>query len=435
MSLFTHHSRRSFLRLGSSCIALPFLETFAGATLAVNSPPKRMVFFNVGNGFTKETFYPIKGGSFSDIGLTEGLAPLKEHQNDFTMIANLTNLGATNPHAGCTSFLTGANVEGTPGKTFFNSVSCDQIAAQHLGKETRFPSLILTTSESNSGYGPGLSMSWTADGNPMPGIVGAFDLYEALFVQKKESAAEREIRFKTNSSIFDAQRLSGGAIKNTLSKTDAGKLEEYFESIRQIEKDLARQAQWSNIPKPKAPFAAPAKVTTGSGNSPNGITEMKLIYDMIVLALQTDSTRVVTYRQPVRTVLAEMGISMDAHSITHYGFSIARKEASLERDKKCTELLAYFLTKLKNIKDQDGSRLYDNCIVSWGTNLRSGHELRDLPLIISGGGAKKINHGKHLVLPKVDTPLANVWLTLMQQAGVPVDSFSHSTGIVPELIA
>ncbi len=435
MSLFVHHSRRSFLRLGSSCLALPFLETFAGSTVAATPPPKRMVFLGVGNGFTKETFFPKTAGKFADIGLTDGLAPLKAHQNDMTMFANLTNLGASNPHAGCTSFLTGANVEGTTGKSFFNSISCDQIAAQHLGQDTRFSSLILTTNESNSGYGAGLSMSWTAEGKPMPGIIGAFDLYEALFVQKKESDAEREMRFKTNSSIFDAQRLGGGVIRNSLSKTDVGKLEEYLESIRQIEKDLARQAQWATIAKPQAPFAAPAKIATGAGNSPNGITEMKLIYDMIALALQTDSTRVVTYRQPVRTVLAEMGINMDAHSITHYGFSSARKEASLERDKKCTELLAYFLTKLKNTKDQDGSRLYDNCIVSWGTNLRSGHELRDLPVIISGGGAKKINHGKHLVLPKVDTPLANVWLTLMQQAGVPVDSFSHSTGIVPELIS
>lgn len=102
--------------------------------------------------------------------------------------------------------------------------------------------------------------------------------------------------------------------------------------------------------------------------------------------------------------------------------------------KKCSALLAHFLDRLKEAKDIDGSRLFDNCIVSYGTNLRSGHELKNLPAIVSGGAAKDIKRGQHIILPNEDTPLANYWLTLMQQADVPIDTFSHSTGIIPELV-
>ena len=129
-----------------------------------------------------------------------------------------------------------------------------------------------------------------------------------------------------------------------------------------------------------------------------------------------------------------MGISVKAHSLSHYGFSAPRKEASKERDKKCTQLFANFLDRLKEAKDIDGSRLYDNCIVSYGTNLRSGHELKNLPALLSGGGAKNIKHGRNIILDKKDTPLANYWLTLLQQGGVDVEGFSHSTGIIPELL-
>jgi len=143
----------------------------------------------------------------------------------------------------------------------------------------------------------------------------------------------------------------------------------------------------------------------------------------------------VTYRQPVCDLLVGMGIKLKAHSLSHYGFSQPRIDASRERDIKCSSLFAHFLDRLKEAKDSDGSRLYDNCIVSYGTNLRSGHELKNLPAILSGGGAKAIKHGRHIILPEEDTPLANYWLTLMQQAGLETDKFSHSTGIVPELLS
>lgn len=424
-------TRRSFFRVGSSVLALPFLETFATAAAATKTPPKRLIFMGTGFGFTKDSFYPTKSGRFSEIGLTEGLKPLKRHQNDITMVANLTNVGASNPHGGSVSYLTGANVAGTPGKRFFNSISCDLLAAQHLGQATRFPSLSLSATEpdggQNSGHGPGLSLSWDDSGNPVPGVNKPLDLFRTIFANPADTREELDERLRKKQSILDIVRVGGGDMKHSLSKRDQQKLDEYFTGVRQIEQGLERQARWADIPKPDAPFDVPGEGLTGED-------EIKMMYDIIIVALQTDSTRVVSYRQPVCSVLSGMGISLKAHSLSHYGFSEPRKLASQQRDEKTMELFAHFLDRLKEAKDIDGSRLYDHCIVSLGTNLRSGHELKNLPAIVSGGGASGLQHGRHVILPKQNTPLANYWLTLLQQGGVPVERFSHSTGTVSEIL-
>jgi hypothetical protein len=426
------NTRRSFLRSSGGVLAVPFLETFATAAAGTAPPPKRMIFLGGGFGFTKDTFYPTEAGRFTDIGLTEGLQPLKRHQDDITMVANLTNLGASNPHGGSVSYLTGANVAGTPGKRFFNSISCDQLAARHLGRDTRYASIALAAVEpdggQNSGHGKGLSLSWDESGNPIPGIARSIDLYRAVFANPADSREELDARIRKKQSILDIVRVNGGSMKRTLSKSDQEKLDEYFTGVRQIEHGLERQAKWADVPKPDAPFDSPGEGLTGQ-------EEIEMMYDIIIAALQTDTTRVVTYRQPVCSVLAGMGIGLKAHSLSHYGFSESRTLASRERDKKCSELFAHFLDRLKEAKDSDGSRLYDNCIASYGTNLRSGHELKGLPAIVSGGGAKDIKHGSHIMLPEEDTPLANYWLTLMQQAGMPIEEFSHSTGTIAELLS
>lgn len=434
MSPFLTHSasRRSFLRTGSTVLALPFLETFASAKATAAKPPKRVVFLGGGFGFTKDSFYPTEAGKFSEIGMTEGLAPLERHQDDLTMVTNLTNLGATDPHGGSVSYLTGANVAGTPGKRFHNSISCDQLLAKELGSETRYPTLTLSAKEvdggQNSGHGKGLSLAWDETGNPIPGLNRPIDLFYTLFANPKDSREELNLRLKKKQSILDVVRVNGSGMKRSLSKSDQEKLDEYFTGVRQVEKGLERQAQWADVPKPDAPFEAPSDGLTGE-------EAIHLMYDMIIIALQTDATRVVSYRQPVCDLLLGMGMTLKAHSLSHYGFSQPRILASRERDKKCSALFAHFLDRLKEAKDSDGSRLYDNCIVSYGTNLRSGHELKNLPAILSGGGAGGIQHGRHIILPEENTPLANYWLTLMQQAGMQIDSFSHSTGTVPELLA
>ena len=431
---FIHNNylRRSILRVGGGVIAVPFLASIARGSEATRKPPTRVVFLGGGFGFTKDSFYPTKAGRFAEIGLTDGLTPLERHRDDFTMVSNLTNLGATNPHGGSVSYLTGANVAGTPGKRFHNSVSCDQVIAQHLGQDTRFPSLTLSAEESdggsNSGHGAGLSLAWDESGNPIPGINRPIDLFFQIFANQGDSRETLDSRLRKKQSILDLVRLNGTAMQKSLSQHDRDKLDEYFTGVRQIEKGLERQAMWADTPKPQATIDEPPEGITGED-------AIRLMYDMIIIALQTDATRVVTYRQPVCSLLSGMGITLKAHSLSHYGFSQPRILASQERDRKCSSLFAHFLDRLKDAKDMDGSRLFDNCIVSYGTNLRSGHELKNVPAILSGGGAQQIAHGRHIILPEEDTPLANYWLTLMQQSGVTLDTFSHSTGNVPELLS
>ncbi|MGJ8672715.1 DUF1552 domain-containing protein [Rubritalea sp.] len=427
-------TRRSFIRSASGFIlGLPFLESFASAkTLTQSVAPKRMIFLGGGFGFTKQTFFPTEAGRFSDIGLTQGLEPLARHSNDFTMVSNMSNLGATNPHGGSTSYLTGANVQGTPGKRFYNSISCDQLAAQQLGTQTRFSSLVLSAKEpdglQNSGHGNGLSLSWDAAGKPIPGLNTPIELYHKIFANNQESREELEHLLANKQSVLDIVNIDGSSMKRKLSKNDQEKLGEYFDSLRQIELDLERQAKWASIPKPEAPYEVPGVDLLGE-------EEIKLMYDMMIISMQTDSTRVMSYRQPVCSVLTGMEFALKAHSLSHYGFSAERRKASEERDRKCMELFAHFIDRLKSAQDVDGSRLYDNCIVSYGSNLRSGHELKNVPALLTGGGGQNIKHGSHIKLPKQDTPLANYWLTLMQQANVNINQFSHSTGIIPELVS
>lgn len=425
-------TRRSFFRVSGTILSLPFLESFASAQTIKAPTPKRMIFLGGGFGFTKQSFFPKQAGLFTDIGLPVGLKPLERHIGDFSMVSNLTNLGATNPHGGSTSYLTGADVAGTAGKRFHNSISCDQLAAKQLGNETRFASLVLTAKEKdngqNSGHGHGKSLSWDETGNPIQGINRPIDLYHQIFSTNQVSREELDDQLAKRRSILDIARVDATGMKRKLSAHDREKLDEYFQGLRQIEQGLERQAKWADIPKPNAPYDEP-------GNEIMGEDEIKLMYDMIIIALQTDSTRVITYRQPVTTMLLSMGLAIKAHSLSHYGFSAARRDASERRDKKCMELFAHFIDRLKEAKDLDGSRLYDNCIVSYGTNLRSGHELKNLPALLTGGGAPNIKHGRHIMLPQKDTPLANYWLTLMQQAGVRVNRFSHSTGNIPELLS
>ena len=323
-------------------------------------------------------------------------------------------------------------LQGRPDSGFSIRVSCDQVIADSIGKETRFASLTLSASEKdggqNSGHGKGLSLSWDHAGNPIPGLNAPLDLYKTLFAQKGDNDAELMQRLEKKKSILDIVNTDVSAMKGKLSKRDVQKLGEYFQGVRQIEKGLQRQAAWSKVPKPESTFDMPVDVMAGE-------EEIKLMYDMIITALQTDATRVVTYRQPVCRLLEGMNLQIKAHSLSHYGFSDERRMESEQRDLKCMELFAHFLDRLKGAQDIDGSRLFDNCIVSYGTNLRSGHELKNVPAILSGGGAKEIQLGQHIILPGKDRPLANYWLTLMQQAGVQVDEFSHSTGVIPELLA
>lgn len=421
MSLLTTTSRRSFLKSAAACLALPYLDTFAGAAAASPNETRRMVFLAQGYGFLPD-FYPEESGLFSEMGLTEGMAPLKKHQNDITLLGNLLNVGTSNPHCGSLTFLTGAAYSSP--RNIKNTISCDQVAAGRLCRDTRYSHLTLSTDD-DKGHGPGCpSLAWTEKGSPIPGINRSLNLYEKLF-SAKETKEQIMNRIRTRRSVLDSLKVNAKSISFQIARTDKEKLDEYYQTIRQIELGLKKQLDWANTPKPKAPYDLPETI--------DGESEVKLMFDMIALAFQTDQTRVASYMMPSQSVLSSMGITIPVHAISHYNISEERREKAALRDKKCTELFGYLLDRLKEKKDLNGRSIYDSCIVSYGTNIRSGHGIKDFPLFLSGGGIKNLRLGESLKLPQ-DTPLANVWLTLLQQAGVEIDRFSHSTGALSQLL-
>lgn len=420
------YNRRTMLKAGFTALALPFMESLALGKSADTVAAKRFLFIGCGYGFSKHNFFPTKAGKFSKIGLTPGLKPLEGHKNDITMVSNLTNLGARNVHAGSTTYLTGADVGATRRTQFINSISLDQVLAQKIGQDTRFASLSLSgEGEGNDGHGPGLSLSWDDKGHPIPGIKNPLALYHELFGQSKESNEEREYRLSQKRSILDAVVADLKYSRKKLSKTDQDKLEDYLQSIRQIEQTISRETEWANTPKAKAPFSPP-------GATMDGLSSLMTLQRLMIAAFQTDSTRVISYRQPVSPLLKSWGINIGAHTLSHYNRS--RIEASNLKDFKSMELFSGLIDLFKNTPDLNGQSLFDNTLISYGTNIRQTHSLKGCPAIYTGGAASQLKTGEHIILPEEDTPLANYWLTLCQQSGIEMDSFSHSTGTLKKLL-
>jgi hypothetical protein len=227
--------------------------------------------------------------------------------------------------------------------------------------------------------------------------------------------------------VLDTVLESGRDLKRRLGQRDTAKLEEYFDGIRDIETRLSKDEQWIGVAKASTTLREPEA-------SLEGREEIKLMYDLLVAALQTDSTRVITYRQPVGTLLTSLGIKVFPHDMSHYHTTRAEKlDCSQKRDLTQSELLAGLLDRLKATKEADGSRLFDNVTVAYGSNLRTGHELSNCPTILSGGGSG-LKLGHNIVMPK-NTPLCNAWLTILKRSGVEVEQHGDSTGISEELLA
>ena len=335
---------------------------------------------------------------------------------------------ASDPHFGSTNFLTGVDTIGIPGKDFSNAISCDQVAAEVLGKDTRYQSLRLNmlSQYENNGHGRGLSMSWDRQGNPLPGIDTMLALYNALFANKSESLAVAKRRLAEKQSVLDLMELNGKAVSGQLGKDDRFKLDEYFQSIRQAELALGQETRWLDRPKPDATFAYQG--------APSGEKEIRLAYDLIALALHTDATRIVTYMMPNKALLQSLGCPHEPHLISHYEIGPVYREPSQQREKKHCEMLSYFFDRLKEKKGANGRTLFDSTIVSFGTAIRCSHVMKSIPVILAGGACRRLKRGEYIELPKESTPISNLWLTLLQEAGVPVEHFGQSTGIVPETL-
>ncbi len=423
-------SRRHFLRSASALIALPALESlgfrrFVSATEATIARPKRAVFLNFGWGVTNETWFPDVHQTGVDYTLPPGLQPLARHKHDFTVVQGLSNQFANEAHWGSTFWLTGANRYAEPGQSFHNSISVDQVIASQFGKDTRFASMQLNSPDvANSGHGPGLSLAWDMRGKPVAGLDNPVHAFHRLFSADTTPLAERQAMLQQKRSVLDAVMTDAGDLQRGLNQTDHQKLDEYFQSIRDIEIRLGKDEQWLSVAKPQVAMSEPKEGLAGRD-------EIAVMYDLIVTALQTDSTRVITYRQPVGTLLQSLGSKVAPHDMSHYAPG-DRMEASQKRDLAQSELLAGLIDKLKAVKEPDGTSLFDHTSLVYGSNIRTIHYLDNCPTLLAGGGAG-VKLGHHIVLPK-NTPLCNVWLTLLQSLGIDAQRHGDSTGTLPELL-
>jgi hypothetical protein len=420
--------RRTFLRAAGTSLALPFLPSLAWQAFAAEAAPavpKRMIAISFGYGITNETWFPDPKKTGTDYELSPGLAPLARHKQRITIIQGLSNKFSNEGHWGSTFYLTGANRYAVPGLNFFNSVSADQVVAEQFGRHTRFTSLQLNSKDNHeSGHGPGLSLAWNRQGKPIAGIDTPLALFHKLFGDEAAPLKQRQRALAEQRSVLDAVLLEAKAIDGRLSADDRRKLDEYFQSIREIETRLAKDEAWMTRPKPRAEVKQPPE-------EPDGIAETRLMHDLMIAALRTDSTRVITYRQPHWNLMKALDIDYHPHDVSHY-MPGGRMEASQKRDRQMSELLAEFIDKLAATQESDGSSLLDNVSLSFGSNIRSIHSLDNCPTILAGGGGG-VTHGRHLVLPAKQTPLCNLWLTLMQRLGIEVDSHGDSTGTLGEL--
>ena len=428
------NSRRAFLCSTTSLVALPLLPSLGLATPVPGivdprtPPPKRMVFLGIGFGVTADRWYPDVDLEGAQYKLPKLLQPLARHKDDITIIQNLMHQYSADGHAGSTFWLTGANRYAVPGQSFHNTISVDQVAAETLGNDTRFTSVQLTAKGAkNDGHGPGLSLAWNRSGKPVAGLDTPVAAFHRMFSNDATPLEQRQKILNDQRSVLDTVLSDAKSINRKLNKSDSHKLDEYFQSVREIEVRLAKEEKWLAVDKKK-----PAKPLTEPGEI-EGVEEIRVMYDMMVAAMQVDASRVFSYRMPANSMIQSLGATMSAHTMSHYSEG-ERRTVSQNRDTAHAKLLAQFFDKLKASKEPDGSSLFDHCSITFGTNLSSVHTLKNCPTLIAGGGSG-FKHGRHLVMDNPKTPLCNLWLSTLRGSGIAAESFGDSTGVIDELFA
>lgn len=412
--------RRKLLCGTGAAIALPFLESLAvpkkacAAEDSVQSP-MRMVCIGLEYGLYPNSFFPTETGR--DYRLSDLLTPLADLKNDFTVFSDLDHPGVTGGHLAANAFLSGVKLDQAKSQPDGN-ITVDQRAAEFVGAETRYPSMQI-------GIGGG-GLSWTRNGVEIPPITRLQDMFDGLFLETPASKRQRQAgSFAVNRSILDVVGDDAAALKKRIGGGDLAKLDEYFTSIREVEKRLQQSEAWLNKPKPSSDYKLPRQL-------PASFTEeVSVFYDLMKLALQTNSTRVISMAiHGWKGDSGFNGITKGYHDLSHHG----RDESKLQQlaiiEQFHTEQLARFLDGLRRTQVSDDASLLDRTMVLFGSGLgnASSHSNRNLPLILAGGG---FQHGEHKVYPSTgnrQTPACNLFVSMLQRFGLETDRFGTSTG-------
>lgn len=420
-------SRRTLLRGTGITLALPFLEcmtpTLARAAAAEGAaePPRRMLIIANNLGVLPKYFFPQAPGR--DYELSPYLSALAGVRNEFTVFSGLSHPGVTGGHSTDNCFLTAAR--GAFKSGFRNSISLDQFAAEKLGQVTRFPALNLGVNIDKGNR----SLSWTRDGVLLPAEDSAPKLYERMFVQGDPEAVARQLhRLENRGSILDTLLEETNRFGRSLASEDKARLDQYVTSVREVEERLQTARAWELRAKPKATQPAP-----------DDIQEKKLFFEkfelmlaMAQLALESDSTRIVTlmvdaFFTPVFKLNGQETTTESYHGLSHHGQAEQKVKQLQETDRQQMRLLKQVIESLA-AKKENGRRLLDQTMVLYGSNMGDAniHDNTNLPILLAGGGFK---HGQHVVFRRDNnTPLSNLFVTMLQRMGVEADAFASSTG-------
>jgi len=398
-------SRRTFLAGAGVALLLPRLESLGQLSNA--ETPRRLVCIGNHLGFYPGNFFPLRAGK--NYVPTSTLKPLEGHRNDLTVFSNLDH-ELNGGHKAVQGFLTSIKKEEAAGFPEKN-ISLDQAAAEHVGSATRFPSI-------NTGIERGTDMCWTRAGVHVPPINNPATLFQGLFVNSSQSARKVDrTRLKDRASVLDALRDSASALGQTLNAVDRDKLDQYLTSVRDVERRLQMSKAWLDRPKPNSPID---KVLDEDRQH---IDEVELFYDLIALALQTDSTRVATLETGLGFRTAELNLG-SYHGLSHHS-------KSEDRISQLQVIEAFLTTKLNNfISRLKESQIFDKTLIVFGSGMSDGstHSNRNLPVLLAGGG---LQHHGHLICPveqQKRIPLSNLWLSVLQWFGAEAERFGRSTG-------
>ena len=415
-------SRRQFLRLGSSLLALPWLESLAGAA-AASGPPRRLVAICNNFGFYAPSFFPVDPGE--NYRPSEYLEILDDLRSKFTVFSGISHPDIGGDHASEACFLTSAKRPTSPG--FRNSVSLDFLAAQHVAGATRFPMMSLSTGDGGGGGG----LTYTSTGASVPPLYSPNAAFVKMFVSGTPKQVEAEVhRLRRGRSVLDKMEGRFGDLSQKLSTRDRQQLADYTEAVRELEKQVQSDEEWAVRPKPVIDATPP----TDSGDRSDTVGRSKLMLNIIKLALQTDSTRVISLairgqdsRPPID------GVTEGHHGISHHGNDPKKIEQLKLIEKAELQALKGFLTDLATTREGDGS-LLDNTQVLVGSNLgdASWHGTHNLPILLAGGGWK---HGRHVAGdPKNNTPLGKLFVSMLQRFGMETDAFGSGSGTIDGLV-
>ena len=437
--------RRHALRAMGTCIALPMLECMIplDAKEKINSP-RRSAFIYLANGVHSLNYQITKPGK--DYQFSHSLKPLEKFRNTITPISGLHHPGSLGHHHNCINiWLTGAKI----GAAHRNTISVDQKMAEVTGQHTRYPSMEIAITQG--------SLAWTADGVQLPARSRCQQIFASLFEEPKGGIAAQRKALRRKASVLDDNLAEVRALSQKMSTADKGRLDQYLTSVREAEIRTRRADTWLDTPLPKISETDRKRTNRDIAKTQAG-DYFRTVYDLMVLAFQTDVTRVVTFSlggEGQAIAIPEIGITESRHQLSHHGGDPGYMEKLTNYDTFAIEQFGYFLTRLSETKDLNGKSLLGSTMSLFGSGMSYGHSHgnANLPLVLAGGLDLGLKHGSHLdfnqghfdgyTLDKpgnhyrlcsrpanTDAHMSNLLLLMAQKMGVETDQFGDSNKII-----